>query len=203
MVAVEAGAGAVRYLKSKLDRDVEAEQRMFPMSEAELRRDCAVFAFLSLFFAFSTAILSYSSHSFAVFAGVHGGGRGFLNGESVLVSGGAWIEGWAVVVDEAMVDEVIWWRVERKGGGEDETEGSRRLYDRQRSEEVERAQWGLSRHDGIQSTSRHFTRYIEAQGRSAGPKGWDRLFTSSSGGQIESTMSGGGWGVGRIEEAHG
>jgi uncharacterized protein YdiU (UPF0061 family) len=107
-VAVEAGAGAVRYLKSKLDRDVEAEQRIFPMSEAELRRGCAVFAFLSLFFAFSTAILSYSSHSFAVFAGVHGGGRGFLNGESVLVSGGAWVEGWAVVVvDEAMVDEVI------------------------------------------------------------------------------------------------
>jgi hypothetical protein len=54
---------------------------------------------------------------------------------------------------------------------EDETEESRRLYDGRRSEEEERARWGLSRHDGIQSTSRHFTRYIEAQGRSAGPKG--------------------------------
>jgi hypothetical protein len=58
MVVVEAGAGAVRYLKSKLDRDVEAEQRKLLMSEAELRRGCAFFAFLSLFFAFSSAILS-------------------------------------------------------------------------------------------------------------------------------------------------
>ena len=59
IVAVEAGAGAVRYLKSKLERDVEAEQRkLFAMSEAELRRDWAVFAFLSRFFAFSRAMRS-------------------------------------------------------------------------------------------------------------------------------------------------
>lgn len=42
---------------------------------------------LSLCFAFSTALLSYSSQSLAVFAGVHGGGLGSLNGDIVLAIG--------------------------------------------------------------------------------------------------------------------
>lgn len=38
--------------------------------------------------ALTTARFSYSSHSLSVFPGVHGGGRGSLNGEIVLASGG-------------------------------------------------------------------------------------------------------------------
>lgn len=56
------------------------------MSEAEDRCDF-VLRVCSLFFAFSTALLSYSSHSLAVFPGVHGGGRGSLKGDVVLARG--------------------------------------------------------------------------------------------------------------------
>jgi hypothetical protein len=76
-------------LKSKLDRVVEpsVDLRALPMSEADERCGCGAWVVLSLFLAFSIACLSYSSHSFAVLAGVLGGGRGSLNGEVVLASG--------------------------------------------------------------------------------------------------------------------
>lgn len=59
---------------------------------------------LSLLLAFSTALFSYSSHNFAVFAGVlGGGGRGSLKGESALASG----EGWCGANVMVEVDDVI------------------------------------------------------------------------------------------------
>ena len=54
---------------------------------------------VSRLLAFSTARLSYSSQSFAVFPGVHGGGRGSLNGEAVLASGEDWCGAKVVVED--------------------------------------------------------------------------------------------------------
>jgi hypothetical protein len=79
-------------LKSKLDRVVEPsfDLRPFPMSEAEERCGLGACVVRSLFLAFSTARLSYSSHNLAVFAGVQGGGRGSLNGDVVLASGEDW-----------------------------------------------------------------------------------------------------------------
>jgi len=79
-----------RNLKSKLDRVVVGSGPLpsVPlMSEAEERCEWEALAVLSLFFAFSTALRSYSSHSLAVFAGVHGGGRGSWNGDVVLARG--------------------------------------------------------------------------------------------------------------------
>ena len=57
------------------------------MSEAEHRWGCNDGKDSSLFLSFSTAVLSASSHNFAVFAGVQGGGRGSLKGDLVLASG--------------------------------------------------------------------------------------------------------------------
>lgn len=42
---------------------------------------------VSRLFAFSNAHFSYSSQSFAVFPGMHGGGRGSLKGDLFLASG--------------------------------------------------------------------------------------------------------------------
>jgi hypothetical protein len=77
-------------LKSKLVRVVEPSFDLLPlpMSEADERCGCDACVVLSLFLAFSTARLSYSSHSLAVFAGVDGGGS--LKGEVVRASGEDW-----------------------------------------------------------------------------------------------------------------
>lgn len=55
--------------------------------DAELRcgwDDCEA---RSLLLAFCLACFSYSSQTFAVFAGVHGAGRGSLNGDAFLDNG--------------------------------------------------------------------------------------------------------------------
>lgn len=75
-------------LKSKLDRaEAITVAELRGKSEAEERCGCDTCEFPSLFLAFSTALRSYSSHSFAVVPGVLGGVLGSLNGEIVLASG--------------------------------------------------------------------------------------------------------------------
>jgi hypothetical protein len=75
-------------LKSKLDLAVVTVAiEECGMSEAEHRWGCDDGRDRSLLLAFSRAFFSYSSHSFAVFAGVQGGGRGSLIGDLVLASG--------------------------------------------------------------------------------------------------------------------
>lgn len=79
-------------LKSKLDLVVvgsAAFESSPPISDAEDRCGWGgdVLEAQSLFLAFSIALFSYSSHNLAVFAGVHGGGRGSLNGDDVLARG--------------------------------------------------------------------------------------------------------------------
>lgn len=76
-------------LKSKLDLAeamTVAEERF--ISDAEERcGETVVWELRSLFLAFSTALLSYTSQSCAVVPGVLGGVRGSLNGDVVLASG--------------------------------------------------------------------------------------------------------------------
>jgi hypothetical protein len=75
-------------LKSKLDLAVvTVAVEECEMSEAEHRWGCDDGRDCSLLLAFSRAVFSNSSHNFAVFAGVQGGGRGFLKGDLVLASG--------------------------------------------------------------------------------------------------------------------
>lgn len=75
-------------LKSKLDlADAMSVADVRGRSDAEVRWVLDERLCPSLFLAFSTAIFSYSSHTFAVFPGVHGGVRGSLKGELVLANG--------------------------------------------------------------------------------------------------------------------
>lgn len=71
------------------------ERDPLPTSEdAELRCggvDCEA---RSRLFAFCLACFSYSSQTFAVFAGVHGAGRGSLKGEAFLDKGDGRVELW-------------------------------------------------------------------------------------------------------------
>ena len=55
--------------------------------DAELRCGCDDWEARSLLLAFCLACFSYSSHALAVFAGVHGAGRGSLNGDAFLDRG--------------------------------------------------------------------------------------------------------------------
>jgi hypothetical protein len=57
---------------------------------------------VSRLFAFSTAHFSYSSQSFAVFPGMHGGGRGSLNGDFFLASEDDWFEANVMMVDDIL-----------------------------------------------------------------------------------------------------
>lgn len=91
-------------LKSKLDL-VDIVSTALLESEVDERWDCEVFEVLSLFLAFSTALFSYSSQSFAVLPGVHGGGLGSLNGEFVLANGDEWCG--ANIVEVAMLRNVV------------------------------------------------------------------------------------------------
>lgn len=84
---------ALLNLKSKLDlmivvAGMECISSSLPTTDAEERWGLITSVVPSLLLAFSKALFSYSSQSFAVFAGVHGGGgRGSLNGDIVLASG--------------------------------------------------------------------------------------------------------------------
>jgi hypothetical protein len=75
-------------LKSKLDlAEAMTDAEVRGKSEAEERGGDNACELHSLLLAFSTALLSYSSQSSAVFPGVLGGVRGSLKGRSVLASG--------------------------------------------------------------------------------------------------------------------
>jgi hypothetical protein len=77
-------------LKSKLGLvgDMSSDLCASPLLGITRRGGCDGCVALSLILAFSTACLSYLSHSIAVFAGVRGGGRGSWKGDGFLVSGG-------------------------------------------------------------------------------------------------------------------
>jgi hypothetical protein len=75
---------------------VEVDERgPLPTSEeAELRCGGVGCEARSLLLAFCLACFSYSSQAFAVFAGVHGAGRGSLKGEAFLDRGDRRAELW-------------------------------------------------------------------------------------------------------------
>lgn len=92
-------------LKSKLDlAEAITVAELRDRSEAEERDICDPCELPSLLLAFSTALFSYSSQSFAVLPGVVGGVRGSLKGDVVLASGDGWC-GANVMVD--VVDVIL------------------------------------------------------------------------------------------------
>ena len=74
-----------------------------PMSEdAELRCGRGACEARSLLLAFCLACFSYSSQALAVFAGVHGAGRGSLKGDAFLGRGDGRV-GLSIMTEEAML----------------------------------------------------------------------------------------------------
>jgi hypothetical protein len=86
--AADDAVALLRNLKSKLDLAeamIVADVR--GRSDDEVRCGLDASRLPSLLLAFSTALLSYSSHSFAVLPGVLGGVLGSLKGDPVLANG--------------------------------------------------------------------------------------------------------------------